>query len=55
MAQSRYGEAEPLLITADQGLAAIPGEQGHERTGNRARLASLYDATGHPELAAAYR
>jgi len=42
-------------LAADSGLKPIPGLQARERTANRARLASLYIASGRPELAAAYR
>ena len=55
MAQKRYGEAEPLMIAADGALTPIPGIQERERRDNRARLATLYQRSGRPERAVAYR
>ncbi len=55
MARHRYQEAEPLMLAADRVLKPIAGFQGRERLANRRRLASLYDACGRPDLAAAYR
>jgi len=55
IAQQRYAEAEPLLLAAAAALRPIPGAQDRERAANRARLASLYDTVGRPQLAANYR
>jgi tetratricopeptide (TPR) repeat protein len=55
MAQKRYAEAEPLMVAADRELDPIPGIQERERRDNRARLVTLYQASGRPERAAAYR
>jgi serine/threonine protein kinase/Tfp pilus assembly protein PilF len=55
MAQTRYGEAEPLMLAAATGLKSIPGTQDRERVANRARLVTLYQALGRPHDAASYR
>ena len=55
IAQKRYAEAEPLLVAAAAMLKPIPGAQDRERLATRARLASLYDTVGRPQLAANYR
>ena len=55
LAQKRYSEAEPLLLAAAANLKPIPGTQDRERLANRARLASLYETMGNPQLAANYR
>ncbi len=55
MAQGRYAEAEPLMRSAAESLKNLPGQQGRERAANRARLVALYEKTGHPEQAIAYR
>ena len=55
IAQHRYDEAEPLLLAAAGALKPIPGAQDRERIANRARLASLYETVGRPQLAANYR
>jgi hypothetical protein len=55
IAQKRYAEAEPLLLAAAANLQPIAGAQDRERVANRARLASLYDTVGRPQLAANYR
>ena len=55
MAQSRLAEAEPLMVAAAGGLSPIPGVQDVERKANRARLVSLYESTGRPHQADAYR
>jgi tetratricopeptide (TPR) repeat protein len=44
--QRRYAEAEPLLTAAVQTLRPIVGPEGREREAARARLATLYRATG---------
>jgi hypothetical protein len=41
MAQTRYTEAETLMVAADDGLRPIQGMQARERTANRARLATV--------------
>jgi eukaryotic-like serine/threonine-protein kinase len=46
MAQSRYADAEPLLLAADAGLKPIAGLEDYERRANRGRLVSLYESTG---------
>jgi eukaryotic-like serine/threonine-protein kinase len=46
MATTQYAEAEPLMLAADTAIQAIPGAQARERAANRARLASLYAASG---------
>jgi len=55
IAQGRRAEAEPLMEAADAVLHPIPGPQARERAANRARLVSLYIASGRPHLADAYR
>ena len=55
MAQKRYAEAEPLMVAANGALEPVPGIQARERHDNRARLAALYQKTGRPERAVAYR
>jgi serine/threonine-protein kinase len=55
LARGRYAEAEPLMLAAAAVLQPLPGGQARERTANRARLVALYQATGRPHEAAAYR
>jgi phage tail protein X len=55
MARHRYAEAEPLMVAAEAVLKPIPGAQARERVANRARLVSLYLASGRPHLADIYR
>jgi eukaryotic-like serine/threonine-protein kinase len=55
LAQSRYAEAEPLMVAAAEGLKPLPGQQNRERLANRARLAILYDKLGRPQLADTFR
>jgi tetratricopeptide (TPR) repeat protein len=45
--QTRYAEAETLLLDAVNLLKPIPGPQAQEAADNRARLASLYGAWRH--------
>jgi len=45
--QTRYAEAETLLLDAVKLLKPIPGPQAQEAADNRARLASLYGAWRH--------
>ena len=47
MRQSRYAEAEPLLLDAARVLKSLPGAQGREAADNRARLAALYTHLDH--------
>jgi len=54
-ALGRYDEAERLLIDARAALKDIPGQQGREAEATRTRLATLYEAWGRPDKAAAYR
>lgn len=54
-AQSRWAEAEPLLLAGYNDLKAKLGDQ-HKRTIDaRQRLAKLYDDWGRPEQAAQFR
>jgi tetratricopeptide (TPR) repeat protein len=55
MAQKRYTEAEPLMLSADSHLKPIPGLEEHERAANRARLVALYEVLGRPSESQRYR
>jgi eukaryotic-like serine/threonine-protein kinase len=55
LAQSRYADAEPLMLAAAAGLKPIAGLQDRERRANRARLVLLYDSTNRPHQADTYR
>ena len=55
MSARHYAEAEPLMLAADRMLQPVPGVQERERGANRARLVTLYQALGRPQLAEPYR
>jgi tetratricopeptide (TPR) repeat protein len=55
LAQARYAEAEPMLLSAAKTLKPVPGHQERELVANRARLAALYRAWGRPQDANNYR
>jgi len=55
MISRRYAEAEPLMLAADRALQPVPGVQERERAANRARLVTLYQTLGRPQLADSYR
>ncbi len=46
--QSRYDEAEPLLLEASRILKDVPGRQGRDAAATRRQLDALYKATGRP-------
>jgi serine/threonine-protein kinase len=50
-----YAQAEPLLRRGWEGVAAVHGASSPMATAIAARLARLYDATGRPAVAAAWR
>ena len=53
--QSRYAEAEPLLLSGYNDLKAKLGDQNKRTIDARDRLVRLYEAWGKPDLAAKYR
>jgi tetratricopeptide (TPR) repeat protein len=53
--QSRYDEAEPLLIESHKILRASLGQKDPRTEEARRRLVALYEAWGKPEHAATYR
>jgi serine/threonine protein kinase len=55
IASHRPDQAEPLMLAADTSLRAIPGPEGRERSANRARLATLYRASGRTRQAEVFR
>jgi hypothetical protein len=56
LGQKKYAEAEPLLLSADEGMkqreAAIPPQGKVRIQESLQRLVQLYEATGEPEKAA---
>jgi serine/threonine protein kinase/tetratricopeptide (TPR) repeat protein len=59
LGQKKYADAEPLLLQGYEGMkqreAMIPVNSKVRRTEALERLVQLYDATGRPDQAAAYR
>jgi tetratricopeptide (TPR) repeat protein len=59
LGQKKYADAEPLLLQGEEGMkqreAMIPVNSKVRRTEALGRLVQLYDATGRPDQAAAYR
>jgi serine/threonine-protein kinase len=54
-AQSRYEDAEPLMLDADRHLSMRTGPEGRERVANRSRLVALYVKSGRRQQAELFR
>jgi hypothetical protein len=53
--QGRYAEAEPLLVSAQEGLARALGAEHRDTLRVVDELVRLYDAWGKPDKAARWR